>query len=194
MQGQESSSQRRRSGQATTARVHVDDVVQVWHRSVQTFWILCTHALYLCSFVLLGLDTDVKLAVEWHLVKGELAGESPLNGLACMQALLLSIRAPSPGEVFNVVDDDCSSRATAMAFAAGLLDVELPAQPESAATSSTQARGEKKVSNRKAKEVLGWQPRFPSYREGLRSVFEQETFTSVLRLNGKEDPDTTLVG
>lgn len=81
------------------------------------------------------------------------------------------MRSPSPGQVFNIVDDDCSSRAAAVAYAAGLMAVELPAVNERQAV---QARGEKKVSNRKVKDMLGWQPRFPSYREGLQSVFEQE--------------------
>jgi nucleoside-diphosphate-sugar epimerase len=82
------------------------------------------------------------------------------------------MKMPSPGETFNIVDDDCSSRATAMLFAARLLDVELPAaQSPSGANESLQGRGEKRVSNRKAKEVLGWQPRFPSYRDGLQHLF-----------------------
>lgn len=88
-----------------------------------------------------------------------------------LQALLLSIKTPCPGQVFNIVDDDCSSRATAMAYAASLLSVELPEVGE---TREAQVRGEKKVSNTKAKDLLAWQPRFPSYKEGLQNVFEQE--------------------
>lgn len=84
------------------------------------------------------------------------------------------MQAPCAREVFNIADDDCSSRATAMTFAANLLQIQLPAHIQRPAPASTEARGEKKVSNRKAKDVLGWQPRFPSYREGLQSVFEQE--------------------
>lgn len=38
-----------------------------------------------------------------------------------VQALLLSMASPTPGEVFNLVDDDCTGRATAMAHATHLL-------------------------------------------------------------------------
>ena len=36
------------------------------------------------------------------------------------------------------------------------------------------ARGEKRVSNQKAKRMLGWKPQYPSYREGLAAILEQE--------------------
>lgn len=88
------------------------------------------------------------------------------------------MRAPSPGETFNIVDDDCSSRIAAMEFAAELLKVQLPTQT-SPPTAHKQQRGNKRVSNAKSKAVLGWQPRFPSYRDGLQSVFAQEQ-TSVV--------------
>lgn len=42
----------------------------------------------------------------------------------CMQALLLSMMNPSPGETFNLVDDDCTGRSAAMSYAAKLLAVQ----------------------------------------------------------------------
>jgi hypothetical protein len=38
-----------------------------------------------------------------------------------MQAVLLSMQQPMPGHVFNIVDHDCSSRETALAYAASLI-------------------------------------------------------------------------
>eukprot|EP00892_Ulva_mutabilis_P002945 jgi/Ulvmu1/12651/UM094_0007.1 len=160
-QGKTSSSQRRRAQQATTARIHVEDVTQ---------------------------------------------------------ALLLSMEHPTPGQVFNLVDDDCAGRNSAMAFASELLQRSLqkpgasagmeqpdeqqlqspPAGSETKIGSETKmtasvgmpslsqlaegggetaqegrgggGRGEKRVSNAKAKRVLGWKPLFPSYREGLAQI------------------------
>jgi hypothetical protein len=93
------------------------------------------------------------------------------------QALHLSMAKPTPGEIFNIVDDDCSSRATAMAFAADILGLQLPAE-QSGVSTPLQSRGEKRVLNQKAKSVLGWQPRFPSYKEGLHYVLECEQLRS----------------
>jgi nucleoside-diphosphate-sugar epimerase len=33
----------------------------------------------------------------------------------------------------------------------------------------------KRVSNARAKAELGWRPRFPTYREGLRAILQAET-------------------
>lgn len=133
-----------------------------------------------------------------------------------MQALLLSMASPTPGEVFNLVDDDCTGRAVAMEYAADLLDAprlaseaRVPSGPEQsssmgespadrnsdagrrstcegavggarsqagehAAQQMASRRGEKRVSNVKAKRILGWVPAYPSYKEGLASIAAAE--------------------
>lgn len=91
-----------------------------------------------------------------------------------MQALILSMQQPTPGEVFNIVDNDCGSRANALEFAAKLRGVTEQLQ----AVLSAQSRhgdaldgvASKHVSNRKAVEMLGWELQYPSYREGLTAI------------------------
>lgn len=95
------------------------------------------------------------------------------NAYIGMQALLLSMANPTPGEVFNLSDDDSTSRAAVLQYAAELLEPEAGGACSAAtvgmlqAVQQEQVPGEKAVSNRKVKEVLGWQPSFPTYREGL---------------------------
>lgn len=143
-----------------------------------------------------------------------------------MQALLLSMGSPSPGETFNLVDDDCTGRSAAMAYAAQLLNVQprinsddsesvgsagasssapsAAATPPAASAAVTpragggcmdtpmgptaqagtlaagaagaggSGRGEKRVSNAKAKRLLGWEMTYPSYREGLAAIAAQD--------------------
>ncbi len=75
--------------------------------------------------------------------------------------------------IYNVADDEPSSSAEVVRYAAALL--QRPCPPEehyNPATLSPMLRsfyeGCRRVSNQKAKEELGWFPRYPSYREGLR--------------------------
>lgn len=79
---------------------------------------------------------------------------------------------PTPGEIFNLVDDDPRGAVVVLRHAADLLRVRLPpgAPPERAAD----GRGDKRVSNDKAKRMLGWELRYPSYKAGLASVRAEE--------------------
>jgi dTDP-4-dehydrorhamnose reductase len=80
--------------------------------------------------------------------------------------------------VFNVVDDEPSPPGDPIAFAAELLGMlPPPAIPfaEAVKTMSPMAASfyaeNRRVRNDKLKQVLGVQPRYPSYREGLRALF-----------------------
>ena len=68
------------------------------------------------------------------------------------------------GETFNICDDTPSSRRAIYTETARLLHAP-PANflPPSNRT----AEADRRISNAKAKRVLGWAPRYPSYREGL---------------------------
>ena len=64
-----------------------------------------------------------------------------------------------------------------IAYAAALLGVAPPPEePFDAAKLSPMAASfyadEKRVSNAKAKRLLGFKPAYPSYREGLRALWE----------------------
>ena len=95
------------------------------------------------------------------------------------QVLRASIEHPHPGTIYNVSDDVPSSPAEAVAFACGLLQAEVP--PLIAledAELSPMARGfyqtNKKVGNRKIKEELGVELRYPYYKAGLRALLATE--------------------
>jgi nucleoside-diphosphate-sugar epimerase len=84
----------------------------------------------------------------------------------CIKAL-----SAAPG-AYNLADDMPSSQNAVIEFAARLLGLEPPPlQSLDAAHLSPLARAfyaeNRRVANGKAKRLLGWQQRFPSYREGL---------------------------
>jgi len=96
-----------------------------------------------------------------------------------VQVLNASMDHPHPGAIYNVSDDVPSSPAEAVAFACGLLHVEVP--PLMAledAKLSNMARGfyltNKKVRNQKIKEDLGIQLRYPDYKAGLKALLDTE--------------------
>ena len=96
-----------------------------------------------------------------------------------VQVLCASIQQPHPGAIYNVSDDVPSSPAEAVAFACGLLQMEVPPLVTlDEAELSTMGRGfyqtNKKVRNRKIKEELGVQLRYPDYQAGLRALLQVE--------------------
>ncbi|WEK44440.1 MAG: NAD(P)-dependent oxidoreductase [Candidatus Sphingomonas colombiensis] len=79
----------------------------------------------------------------------------------------------APAGAYNLADDLPASQNEVMEYAAALLN--LPAPPLVALdVLSPAARGfyaeNRRVANGKAKRVLGWTPRYPDYRAGLRAV------------------------
>jgi nucleoside-diphosphate-sugar epimerase len=87
--------------------------------------------------------------------------------------VLTSLAAP-PG-AYNLADDLPASASAVIEEACRLLGVPPPPlQALDEAALSSQARAfyaeNRRVANGKARRVLGWRPRFPSYREGLRAI------------------------
>ncbi|MEL6766795.1 MAG: SDR family oxidoreductase [Pseudomonadota bacterium] len=87
--------------------------------------------------------------------------------------------APGGSAVYNVCDDEAAPPQDVLAHAAALLG--LPPPPEQAfeeAEMSPMARSfyaeSKRVSNRRMKERLGVELRFPTYREGLAALLAAE--------------------
>lgn len=86
-----------------------------------------------------------------------------------------SIARPRPGRAYNGADDEPAPPQDVVAFAAELLGRPLPPEiPFEAADLTPMARSfyaeSKRVSNRRAKEELGYRLLYPTYREGLRSL------------------------
>jgi nucleoside-diphosphate-sugar epimerase len=89
-----------------------------------------------------------------------------------------------PSGIFNLADDLPASQNDVIEAACTLLGLPLPSlQSLDAAELSLAARafyGEnRRVANGKAKRLLGWRPRYPSYRAGLRALSEMSSPSSV---------------
>ena len=93
------------------------------------------------------------------------------------EATRLVLTKGLPGQIWNVADNDPAPPQDVILFAAELLGVPPPPEePFDSATMTDMSASffadEKRVSNAQAKALLGFAPRYPSYREGLRALFE----------------------
>lgn len=80
-----------------------------------------------------------------------------------------------PAGAYNLADDQPCSQNEVVDFACRLLGLALPPlMTLDEAALSPMARGfyaeNRRVANGRAKRVLGWQPRYPDYRVGLRAL------------------------
>ena len=97
--------------------------------------------------------------------------------------LRASMARPDPGAVYNVCDDEPAPSADVIAFACELLGVAPPPEiPYDAAALSPMSKSffaeNRRVSNARIKRVLGVTLRYPTYREGLRGIWEAEILHS----------------
>jgi nucleoside-diphosphate-sugar epimerase len=91
------------------------------------------------------------------------------------QVLMASIRRPNPGMIYNVSDDEPGPPQDVIAYAAELLGREAPPEiPFAEAELSPMARAfyedNKRVRNRRIKEGLGVELKYPTYRHGLQAL------------------------
>lgn len=89
--------------------------------------------------------------------------------------LVRAIERDAPRGAYNLSDDLPTSQNTVIEEACRLLgQAPPPLQTLEEADLSPMARGfyaeNRRVANGKAKRVLGWQPRYPTYREGLAAI------------------------
>jgi nucleoside-diphosphate-sugar epimerase len=89
--------------------------------------------------------------------------------------LAASMARPRPGAIYNVCDDEPAPPDEVVGYAAALLGMPPPPLEDFAAAAlSPMARSffddSKRVSNRRIKDELGVTLRYPSYRDGLRSL------------------------
>ncbi|WP_324829036.1 SDR family NAD(P)-dependent oxidoreductase [Qipengyuania zhejiangensis] len=96
-----------------------------------------------------------------------------------VSGVIAAIDGGSPRGAYNLADDLPASGNAVIEEACRLLYVEPPPlQTIEEAQLSAMARGfyaeNRRVANGKAKRVLGWQPRFPTYREGLADIRVRE--------------------
>jgi nucleoside-diphosphate-sugar epimerase len=81
----------------------------------------------------------------------------------------------APAGAYNLADDLPAPQSDVLGYACALLGIAPPPLvPLEQANPGPQARGfwseNRRVANGKAKRVLGWRPRFPDYRLGLRAL------------------------
>jgi nucleoside-diphosphate-sugar epimerase len=91
-------------------------------------------------------------------------------------ACLASLKRPHAGAVYNVADDEPAPPQDVIVHAARLLGVPPPPEePFDTAVLSPMARSfymdSRRISNARLKAELGYQFRFPTYREGLAALF-----------------------
>jgi nucleoside-diphosphate-sugar epimerase len=96
-----------------------------------------------------------------------------------VQVLCASIARPNPGAIYNVADDEPAPPQDVIAFACEQLGVAPPPEvPYDQAELSPMARSfyadNRRVDNARIKRELGVRLRYPTYREGLRAILEQE--------------------
>ena len=95
------------------------------------------------------------------------------------QVLMASIRAPRPGAVYNVCDDDPAPPEAVIGHAADLLGLPLPpAEDYATADMTPMARSfyaeSKRVANDLIKRELGVRLIYPDYRAGLAALLAAE--------------------
>lgn len=91
-----------------------------------------------------------------------------------------AIAAEVPPGAYNLADDEPASQNAVIEEACRLLNVPPPPlQSLEQANLSPMARGfyaeNRRVANGRLRRVAGWQPRFPSYREGLAALYPPPT-------------------
>lgn len=89
---------------------------------------------------------------------------------------MLALAGDAPSGAYNLADDLPCSQNTVIEHACRLSGLPLPPlQTLEQANLSPMARGfyaeNRRVANGKAKRVLGWCPRYPTYREGLAAIY-----------------------
>jgi nucleoside-diphosphate-sugar epimerase len=89
--------------------------------------------------------------------------------------LLASMAKPNPGRAYNVADDEPCPPQDVVEYAAKLLGLPVPHDvPFEQAQLSAMARSfyedSKRVSNARVKQELGYQFKYPSFRDGLKGL------------------------
>ncbi len=104
---------------------------------------------------------------------GQVFNRAHVDDIAQISRLVLT--KDIKGQIWNVADDEPAPPQDVIAYAAKLLGVEPPPEePVRRASLSPMARefyaDNKRVSIAKAKALLGFEPAYPTYREGLKAL------------------------
>ena len=98
-------------------------------------------------------------------------------------AIIAALKSGRPGEVYNAVDDEPVTQLGFFQWLSGPLGKELPpSAPEDAEAVRKRGVTNKKVSNRRLKMELGYQFKYPTFRQGYTA--------EILRLDRSGELDT----
>lgn len=97
----------------------------------------------------------------------------------CATALLASLERRTQ-DIFNLCDDEPAPAEEVLAYAVQLTGLAMPpriAWDDPALSPATRRfyMDNKRVSNARAKAILGWRPHYPTYRDGLEAIFRNAT-------------------
>ena len=103
---------------------------------------------------------------------------SRVNVADIASGVMAAITREAPPGAYNLADDLPASQNAVIEEACRIKRIDPPPlQSLDEADLSPMARGfyaeNRRVANGKAKRILGWTPRYPTYREGLRAIFTQ---------------------
>jgi len=89
-------------------------------------------------------------------------------------AILAALKSGRPGEVYNVVDDEPVSQLHFFQWLSGPLAKELPpAVAEDPDAVRKRGATNKKVSNRRLKMEIGYQFKYPTFRQGYTAEIQR---------------------
>jgi nucleoside-diphosphate-sugar epimerase len=88
-------------------------------------------------------------------------------------AIIAALKRGRPGEVYNAVDDEPVSQLAYFEWLSGVLGKELPPfVPEDPASFRKRGVTNKRVSNGKLRQELGYQLKYPSFRQGYAAEIQ----------------------
>ena len=100
------------------------------------------------------------------------------------QTLIASINQPSPGQIYNLCDDEAAEQQVVEAYAAELLGIEPPPLvpfdeeiKEMLPIAKTFWQDNRRVNNARIKNELGVKLIYPTYREGLTAIYQSSSRT-----------------
>ena len=119
-----------------------------------------------------------------HLYRQFLKGEAVMTGnpgrwMNMIQrddvtgCILAAMETADPGTVLNATDNEPATQQDFFQWLADQLDRPLPPQ-ESEVMPHKRAQTNKRVANSRAREMLSWTPKYPTWRKGYAKLMESE--------------------
>jgi len=104
--------------------------------------------------------------------KGQVFNRAHVDDIAA--TLIASMQNPNPGAIYNIADDEPAPPQDVLAYAADLMGIEVPPLiPFEEAPMTQMAKSfytdNKRISNKRIKQELGVQLKYPTYKEGIKA-------------------------